>query len=165
MEDFDRSVLPRPLSARAPMFACVVARLMVGAVFLRAGLGKLEQGFGVNQGARKFIESSLAQGTPYKFFRGFLEHTVLPHVQLFSYLVMFGELMVGVCLLLGLLSRWASFVGLLIMLSIGATAGMGIEPASTLAFALLFFVIGATDAGRVAGLDGWLRKKPTAISD
>ncbi|HJZ86080.1 MAG TPA: DoxX family membrane protein [Polyangia bacterium] len=139
------------------LFACFLTRMVVGGIMLREGVGKLQAGFGANEGARGFIEQNLHAGATFHFYRGFLEHTVLPHIKLFSYLVMFGELSVGVLLLLGLLTRWAALVGLWMMVNFALTQGAGFEPANTWAFALLFFVLASSGAGRVLGVDGWLR--------
>src|SRR5262249_60694374 len=87
-------------------------RMAAGGIRLKAGLGKLHSGWVANLG----IEGSLGGEHAFRFYRGFLTHTVAQHAKFFSYLVVAGELSVGVCLLLGFLTRWAAYVGVLMMI-------------------------------------------------
>jgi thiosulfate dehydrogenase [quinone] large subunit len=140
-------------------FAGLLARLFCGAAMLRSGWSKLRGGFGPNEGAREFIQRNLAQGRTFGWFRGVAEHQLLPHAKVLSYLVVAGELTVGTCLLLGLFTRWASVIGIVMMLAFGLTGGAGLGPEVTYAFALLFLTIATTGAGRLAGLDSWLSQR------
>jgi thiosulfate dehydrogenase [quinone] large subunit len=148
---------------RGAMIACVLARLFLGGVMLMEGLGKAQTGFIPNHGLEGFVRGALARGEPFGFFRGFLEHTVLPHGKLFACLVVGGELSIGAFLLLGLCTRLAACAGLLMMMALTLCAGAKLAPSTPVAFALLFLVVAASDAGRTLGLDGWLRRRAGAV--
>src|SRR5262245_41086852 len=92
---------------------------------LKEGLEKLQSGWIANVGIAKTLTGERA----YPFYRGFLTHTVANHAKLFSYLVVAGELGVGVCLMLGFLTRWAAFAGVLMMIFFAMSAGVALDPA------------------------------------
>ncbi|MGZ4123186.1 MAG: DoxX family membrane protein, partial [Tumebacillaceae bacterium] len=93
-------------------------RLYLGYEFLMAGLEKLT---GVKAfDATGFMKNSIAhpvlgpdKSMVYPTFHAFLEHFALPHVGLFNFLVSWGELFVGIGLILGVLTTTAMFFGLL----------------------------------------------------
>lgn len=47
------------------------------------------------------------------WYAGLIRHVFLPHATAFSYLVAFGELLVGIALILGLLTRFSAAMGVL----------------------------------------------------
>ncbi len=99
-----------------------VVRLYVGYEWLTAGLGKLTNPEGVWVGAKAgaaitgFLGGALKKtGGEHPdvqgFYAWFLEHVALPNAALFSYLVTFGEILVGIALILGLFTGIAAFFG------------------------------------------------------
>src|SRR5256885_14803560 len=82
--------------------ALVLLRVYLGVVFLIAGLPKLRGDF--TTGLTAFLEQR-AMEQSHPFYRGFLQEVVLPNAQLFATLVTGGEILVGVLLVLGLLTR------------------------------------------------------------
>jgi uncharacterized membrane protein YphA (DoxX/SURF4 family) len=132
----------------------LAARIAAGVIMLRAGLEKLRSGWIANQG----LERTVAYADhAFGFFRGFLTHTVANHIKLFSYLVVAGELGVGVCLILGFLTRWASFTGLLMMIFFAMASGVALSPSPPVLMGLTFLLLSAINAGMIAGVDRWLR--------
>ena len=84
---------------------------------------------------------------------------MVPHQELFGYLVMIGELAVGVCLLLGLFTRFSAFVGLFMLINYYLGPGMArggatLAQQQTFIVALAIFVL--SNPGRTFGLDGLL---------
>jgi uncharacterized membrane protein YphA (DoxX/SURF4 family) len=78
---------------------------------------------------------------------------------LFGYLVMIGEIAVGACLFVGLLTRYSAFVGLFMLinyyLGVGMTRGGAmVAQQQTFIIALAIFVL--AQPGRTLGLDGLL---------
>ena len=132
----------------------LAARIAAGVIMLRSGLEKLRSGWIANQGLERFIAHS---DQAFGWFRGFLTHTVASHIKLFSYLVVMGELGVGVCLILGFLTRWASFIGLLMMIFFAMSEGVLLQPASPVCMGIAFLLLSAINAGMIAGVDRWLR--------
>jgi thiosulfate dehydrogenase [quinone] large subunit len=138
--------------------ALVLLRVYLGVVFLIAAVPKLQADF--TPGLTAFLEQrALEQSHP--FYRGFLQEVVLPNTQLFAALVTWGEFLVGVFLILGLLTRLSAAVALLLTLNyMFAKGAWPWTPSSNdAAFAAvsLALVIGA--AGRTLGLDSMLAKR------
>jgi thiosulfate dehydrogenase (quinone) large subunit len=97
-------------------------RLYVGYEWLIAGWGKVTNPAGVWVGDKAgvavtgFLKGALAKtGGDHPDVQGgyawFIQHVALPNAALFSYLVAFGELFVGVALILGLFTGLAAFFG------------------------------------------------------
>ncbi len=99
-----------------------VIRLYVGYEWLTAGWGKLTNPAGVWVGEKAgaavtgFLNGALQKTAgDYPDVQGyaawFFQHVALPNAALFSYLVTFGEIAVGVALILGLFTGIAAFFG------------------------------------------------------
>lgn len=141
---------------------------MTGLLFLAAAYVKLTGRF-LQDGFRKSAEEMARETWP--FWRSFLHVFVLPHAQVFAWVVALGELAVGIGLLLGFLTRIASASGAMLTLVIllgqsyvgrggrwndWATAGL------TTKFALLLLLLlFAADTGQAWGLDARLGKSRT----
>ena len=104
----------------APLWAII--RIYLGYEWLVAGWGKLTNPAGVWVGAKAgtavagFITGALAKTAGDHpdvsgWYAGFLQNVALPNAVVFSYLVTFGEILVGVALILGLLTGIAAFFG------------------------------------------------------
>ena len=98
----------------------LILRLYVGWEWLSAGWEKLNSPVWVGSKAGTalsgFIQGALAQtGGAHPNVQGwyawFLESIVLPNAKLWSYLVTWGEVLVGIALILGLLTGIAAFFG------------------------------------------------------
>jgi uncharacterized membrane protein YphA (DoxX/SURF4 family) len=82
---------------------------------------------------------------------------VVPHQELFGYLVMLGEILVGGCLLLGLLTRLNSFVALFMLVNYYLGPGMargGATMAHQQTFIVSLIIFLLSNPGRALGLDG-----------
>lgn len=150
------------------MRTAAIVRILTGAMLIALGWGKAAGDF-VKTGFAESTRSMAAETWP--FWRHFLEKVVLPQAGLFAWLVVAGELAVGIGLVLGLFTRIAAAGGALLMLSVllgtarpasGAEWHEWITAGLTVKFCLLLLVlILATDPGRVWGLDGRMgRRKP-----
>jgi thiosulfate dehydrogenase (quinone) large subunit len=104
----------------APLWTMI--RLYLGYEWLVAGWGKLTNPAGVWVGAKAgaavtgFLNGALTKTTGDHpdvsgWYASFLQQIALPNAVLFSYLVTFGEILVGVALILGLLTGVAAFFG------------------------------------------------------
>lgn len=103
-------------------FMLAIVRIITGLAFFTFGFSKV---FIADAAGKKFVDTfpgfvqnALTTGHPYGFWRPFLEHVVTPNAQLFAWSVSIGEMVLGLCLVLGIFSRIASFFGILMMLSI-----------------------------------------------
>lgn len=99
-----------------------IIRLYVGYEWLTAGWGKLTNTSGVWVGEKAgtavsgFLNGALTKTTGdhpdvQGYSAWFLQNVALPNATLFSYLVTFGEIAVGIALLLGLFTGFAAFFG------------------------------------------------------
>jgi uncharacterized membrane protein YphA (DoxX/SURF4 family) len=129
--------------------ALVVLRIYLGVVFLTVTLSRAQPDY----------LSTPAKG--HSFYQAFVQQLVLPNASVFVALVTWSGLLVGVCLILGLLTRLAAAFALALsvndMLAKGAwfwTPSSSDAACVAIALALL---IGA--AGRTFGVDGLLARR------
>jgi thiosulfate dehydrogenase [quinone] large subunit len=131
-----------------------VLRLWLGYEWLHAALGKWIEGGWVGQGAggavKGFAQGAIAQ-TKGEFpqvtgwYASFLEHVVVPNAALFSYLVIFGETLIGIALVLGAFTSIAAFFGVFMNASFIFAGTAGANPLMALVAILIVL------AWRVAG--------------
>ena len=152
---------------KVPQIWIAVLRIVVGAWFLKAVWTKLTIQFawGVVPylavtprfiGFQPKRVAEFATGNPVDWYKQFLEGTVLPHAQLFANLQAYGEVVVGIALLLGFCVGLTALIGLFLALNYGlATQWMsfGQQGFHVLLVTSMIIFLGAR-AGRVWGLDG-----------
>ena len=94
-------------------------RIGVGILFLVFGEYKVfEREFVFGGGFQGWIQRFLAEGSTYPFMVPILRGIVLPHGRAIAFLVAYGELAIGLSLVLGLWVRFASSCGLIYMLAL-----------------------------------------------
>ncbi|HJT56231.1 MAG TPA: DoxX family protein [Ktedonobacteraceae bacterium] len=150
----------------------LIVRLYVGYQWLTAGLEKLTghdftigSSFGklvstpwvfnahAGDGLKGFIMGAIAQANgPYApvqgWYASFLQHFVLPNVGVFAYVVTFGEILVGLGLIFGVLTGIAAFFGVFMNLNFMLAGAVSINPIIGMLALLLVL------AWRVAGYYG-----------
>jgi thiosulfate dehydrogenase (quinone) large subunit len=153
----------------APARWIVLLRVVVGAWFLKAVWTKLALGslFGVIPypavssrflGFQPKRVAEFAAGNPVGWYKDFLEQVVLPRSALFATLQAYGEVVVGVGLVLGLLVGLSALVGLFLSVNFGlATQWMtfGQQGFHVLLITSMVIFLFAR-AGRTLGIDYWL---------
>ncbi|MEP7187777.1 MAG: DoxX family protein [Roseiflexaceae bacterium] len=161
--------IPEPPIARflfadtrlAPLWTII--RLYLGYEWLMAGWSKLTNPAGAWVGATAgtavagFIKGALAKTAGDHpdvsgWYATFLQQVALPNAAVFSYMVTFGEILVGMALILGLLTGVAAFFGGFMNASYLFAGTVSTNPV------LLLLAIGIVLAWRVAGywgLDRW----------
>lgn len=103
-----------PVSANTRALAGL--RIAVGVLFLMFGQYKVfGTQFTLGGGFQFWIHQFLEQGA-YPFMAGVLRNFVLPHATVIAFIVAYGELAIGLSLMLGVLVRAASACGLVYML-------------------------------------------------
>lgn len=106
----------------------VPLRLFLGVTFVYAGLQKLTDPQYFNPAARGYIGTQIvgfAHGSP---LHDFLLNVAAPHAVLFGACVAYGELAIGLGVLVGLLLRPAAFFGLLLNLIFFLSADWHVYP-------------------------------------
>jgi thiosulfate dehydrogenase (quinone) large subunit len=139
-------------------YAIAGLRIAVGGLFLIFGQYKVfGTQFTLHGGFEFWINRFLQNGEAYPFMVPVLQEFVLPHATAIAFLVAYGELAIGLALILGICVRIASAFGLVYMLSLlfssnypGAHAplwqffGASLDH-SVLALCFLTFVVGRSD--------------------
>jgi thiosulfate dehydrogenase [quinone] large subunit len=156
----------------APQAWIVVLRVVVGAWFVKAVWTKLTVGFvgGVIPypavsarflGFQPKRVAEFAAGNPIAWYKNFLEGTVLPHAQSFATLQAYGEVCVGIGLVLGFLTGLAALVGLYLSLNYGlATQWMSPgQQGFHIMLVTSMLILLCTRAGRACGLDAWILER------
>ncbi len=150
----------------------LIVRLYVGYQWLTAGLDKLTGYsftfdasfgklvgkpwvFGAHDGAalKGFVAGALAQTTGAHpavqgWYGAFLQSVVLPNAAVFAYLVTFGEVLIGLGLIFGVLTGIAAFFGVFMNMNFLLAGAVSINP--IIGSLALFLVL----AWRVAGYYG-----------
>jgi thiosulfate dehydrogenase [quinone] large subunit len=105
-----------------------IIRVWLGWSFLQAGWGKLTAAngawIGSNAGSSvtSFLNGAIKNATGahpavHPWYASLAQNFFLPNATLFSYLVAFGETLVGIALIVGLLTRFAAFWGMVLNLA------------------------------------------------
>lgn len=140
----------------------LILRLWLGYQWLQAAWGKWTEGGWVGKGAggavEGFAQGAIAQTTGEHpqvtgWYADFLENVVVPNAAVFSYLVIFGETLVGIALILGAFTGIAAFFGVFMNASFLFAGTAGANPRMAIVGILIVL------AWRVAGwwgLDRWL---------
>jgi uncharacterized membrane protein YphA (DoxX/SURF4 family) len=133
-----------------------VLRIYVGYYLFFQGIRKYQRNFPKGDWIGRQI-GDIASLDLYPWYKNFLLDYVVPHSELFGYLVMIGEIAVGACLLLGLFTRVNAFIGLFMLINyyLGpgtARGGAMLAQQQTFILALAIFVL--SGPGRSLGLDG-----------
>ena len=97
--------------------ALALLRIGVGILFLIFGQYKVFGTAFTLHGGFQFWINKFLEGGAYPFMAPILRGFVLPHATSIAFLVAYGELAIGLALVLGILVRSASFCGLVFMLT------------------------------------------------
>ena len=151
---------------RYPQTAIALLRVVVGAWFIKAVWTKLTIAYAAGvipylAVSPRFVGfhpkrvAEFAAGNPVGWYKDFLEGTVLPRASVYATLQAYGEVAVGLGLILGLFTTLAAVVGLFLTLNYGlATQWMSFGQQGfhvLLLTSMIIFII--TGAGRLWGLD------------
>lgn len=139
----------------------LIVRVYVGYQWLEAGLGKVGNpvwtGSDAGAALSGFVNGALSKTTGEHpdvqgWYAWFLQSVVLPNAKLFSNMVAFGEVLVGIALILGLFTGIAAFFGSFMNMNYLLSGTVSVNP--ILLFLSVFIVL----AWRIAGwwgLDRW----------
>lgn len=133
----------------------VVLRIYTGLFFAWNGLGKIRRD-NFADGMEGFLNAQLDNS--FSFYRPFIESVVLPNKTMFAAMVSWGELFVGLALIVGLATRYAAAIGAILVLNFWFAKGMPVFAGTNQDFAwfVIFIVLGMVPAGKIAGLDDGL---------
>src|SRR5699024_5070693 len=102
----------------------LILRLYLGYTWLTSGWGKITSdawtGENAGEAIKGFMGGAIAlaeEGDVAGWYAWLLEHVVIPNAVVFSYMVAFGESLIGLGLPVGLLTSIAAFFGALLNMS------------------------------------------------
>jgi uncharacterized membrane protein YphA (DoxX/SURF4 family) len=133
-----------------------VIRLYLGYNWFTAGFHKIVDGFD----ASGYLANAVANPVKgpdgnmvYGWYVSFLENFALPNIELFNFLVPWGEALIGLGLLLGCLTTAAMFFGLVMNFSFFLAGTVSHNPTDI--FLGFIILTAGYNAGRI-GLDRWV---------
>lgn len=132
----------------------LVMRVYLGWLWLSAGFGKVTTEGGWS--AAGFLQNAAANpvtknGVPaYEWYTSFLESFAIPNAKLFSFLVSYGEVLVGLGLILGCLTTWAAFFGMVMNFAFLLAGTVSHNPTDIISE--IFICVAGVNAGKF-GLD------------
>ena len=137
----------------------VLLRVYTGVFFAYYGVRKISGGFD-GDGTVGFLNSPNTEGM-LGFYRPIVEHVITPASGVFAFLVAWGELFLGIALILGLMTRYAAYLGAFMVLNFWFAKGQGVLDAQNhdVIWFVILIVLGALHAGRTMGLDAELSGK------
>ena len=140
----------------------LILRLFVGYEWLRAGWGKLFSpawtGSKAGAAISGFVQGALSKTAGEHpdvqgFYAWFLQHLVQPFPVFWSYLIVFGEILVGIGLILGIFTGIAAFFGAFMNINYLLAGTVSVNP--VLFIISLFLILAWRTAGWL-GLDRWI---------
>jgi uncharacterized membrane protein YphA (DoxX/SURF4 family) len=153
--------------ARTVARTIAVVRMATAVFFILFGEYKLFGSAFSHGGFQEYLRGYI-EGAAVGFYRPILAHVVLPHAVFLGYVVGAVEMFIGLSLLLGIWVRAASVLGVLHMLSLTLATWWEVghnvpvwryfgAELDHLPMLFLFLIFYASDAGKMWGLDGWVR--------
>lgn len=129
-------------------------RVWIGAMWLTGGWGKLT--FEGGWSAAGFLRGTLERETvPFEFWRGVTESILIPNVAVFDVLVPWGQFLIGLALILGVVTNFAAAMGIAMNLSFLMSGAISANPYFIAIQTVL--ILGA--AGYTFGFDRYLAKR------
>lgn len=128
----------------------LLLRLLFGIFFLAAGYNKIVKEWTSSELLRDIFLHRLTELHPDSFAAGFLQQFAIPFYLPLAWLITWGEIIIGLGLLLGIAVRWNAFAAFLMLL--GFAMG-GYYDASLLPFFALTIMFTAWPSGHWLGLD------------
>jgi uncharacterized membrane protein YphA (DoxX/SURF4 family) len=137
--------------------ACL--RVLMGAIFLAVWGHNLASGYYSGSGWHAFV-GQYAQTTKVGVYGSFLRTVMLPHASLIAPGQLVIELLVGLCLILGLFTPVVGLLGGIFQLNLlVATSGTTDWPGTYIALAAICLVVAVSQSGRTLGLDALLARR------
>jgi len=140
----------------------LIVRVYVGWSWLSEGIAKAQSPAWIGSGAGTFLTTWVtaallktrgAHPDVQGWYAAFLANVVLPHAAFWSYLVTFGEMAVGIALVLGIFTGIAAFFGTTMNASYLLAGTVSVNP---ILFALASLLVLAWKTAGWWGVDRWL---------
>jgi thiosulfate dehydrogenase [quinone] large subunit len=144
--------------ARIKLWPVAALRIYAGIFFTYNGFRKVVNDK-FTDGMVGFLNGRADQSP--EFYRSFVESMVIPNKEFFAGMVTFGEIAIGLTLILGLATRYAAVAGALMVTNFWLAKGQGVLDGTNhdVVWLVIFLVLALVPAGRIAGLDDGLSDK------
>ena len=129
-----------------------VLRVYLGWQWMTAGWGKVTGDFNA-QGYLTGVVNNEMVMEQYPTYHSFIESVALPNANLFTFLVAWGELLVGLGLLVGILTTAAAFFGIVMNFAFMFAGTISSNP--WLVLITIFILAAGYNAGKFGG-DRWV---------
>lgn len=149
------SIMQYPLKA-AGVIAFLLLRYVFVAFFLYGFWHKLVRGWLWTDLMHNYFAQRLSELLPGSFQALYLEHFAIPLALPIAWIVTIGELIIGVCLALGLATRANAAFALFLVLNFAAGGFYNLTLPPFMVFSVLMMVF---PSGHWLGLDGKLNRK------
>jgi uncharacterized membrane protein YphA (DoxX/SURF4 family) len=145
------------MNERIPLAYLVPLRIFCGLILVLEGWSKFQGDWLHGTPILHTLDGWVDAHKTYTFFLPVV-NAARAHPKIFGTLVTAGELFIGAALVLGLLTRLASFVGAIMLFSFAFGAGQGpVPPGNALLMGALLALFVVAPPGRVLGFDQALR--------
>jgi len=136
----------------------LLLRVYTGIFFAYYGFGKIVSG-SFTDGMSGFLSSRASDTVGW--YRVIVEAVIVPMQGLFAFLVAYGELALGMALIIGLATRYAAFAGAFMVLNFWLVKGQGVLDSQNhdVIWFVILIVLGGLHAGRVMSVDQRLVKR------
>ncbi|ARI77677.1 DoxX family protein [Halobacillus mangrovi] len=139
---------------RTAAIILTILRVYLGYTWLMAGIGKVTGGFETNGFLNGAIgKAEGAHPAVQNWWAVFLETVALPNHELFTFVVMWGEVLVGLGLIVGLFTNAAALGGIIMNFAFLFSGTTSTNPQMVLL--TIFVLIAGLNAGKY-GLDRWV---------
>ena len=132
-----------------------IFRVYLGWQWLKAGWGKIASGqfdaSGFLNGAVNKVTGEHPMVQPW--WGNFLQDVALPHVEIFNVLVPWGEFLVGIALIFGILTNFSVLMGMTMNFAYLFSGTTSTNPQMVLIG--MFILVAGINAGKI-GLDRWI---------
>jgi uncharacterized membrane protein YphA (DoxX/SURF4 family) len=144
-----------------PAYLFTILRIYLGVILLYTVIGKFSASTPFVNEMTDYLNAMMGRGRMSSFYLHFLQSVVIPHAQIFSYLVMAGELTAGLGLLTGTCTRLCACIALLLFLNFMFSKGRWFWSPDSEDAAVFFIalVLIPARAGRLFGFDQFFAKK------
>ena len=129
----------------------LLLRVYTGVFFAYYGMKKILGG-AFTDGMVGFLGS---REEMVSWYRVIVDAVILPLKGLFAFLVAYGELAIGMALIIGLATRYAAYFGAFMVLNFWLAKGQGVLDSQNhdVIWFVILLVLGGLHAGRVWGVD------------
>lgn len=135
-------------------------RLTVALLWIHSAWGKITNANFAS--SFRATNTSFASKTPFGFYKDFLNGFVIPNADWFAWFLAYGELLVGVALLLGILTNVGALTGFFMNLNFWLAAGYagGSTGSVNIAMGAAAVMFLLSPGAKWLSLDRWLAERP-----